>query len=419
VTQKRFLVVFAAAATLLVALDLLVYSQYRTEVRAVTGGLDDRLMALGSTTARWLATGGTDPDALLAALVHENRLEDAYVLDHGLAVTAGVRTRRGQRMNLLRVDQARLAAAEAGTTSVGDGYSIDNASVEVGYFPVARSNGAVVVLEAGAEYREPATEPRTTFLLATALSVVVAAVFGVALWLALRALERSRLAHGRAERLAAVGQMAAMVAHEVRNPLGILRGQVELARERIGPAAPPRELERFTEMLAEIGRITQLTDDFLGLARDARLEIDDVDLGALAAAIVADARIAEPEVTFALTEPAAPVIVAGDAGRLRQAIWNVVMNAAQVGGPGVTVAVGVDRADRGRARITVRDDGPGVPPELAARLFEPFVSGRTGGTGLGLAIALQVVERHAGTLVLESPAGVRGATFSIYLPVRG
>jgi two-component system OmpR family sensor kinase len=144
-----------------------------------------------------------------------------------------------------------------------------------------------------------------------------------------------------------------------------------------------------------------------------------VDLGALAAAIVADARIAEPEAHFALTEPTAPVIVAGDAGRLRQAIRNLVMNAAQVGGPGVHVTVGVAPADRGRARITVSDDGPGVPPELAARLFEPFVSGRTGGTGLGLAIALQVVERHAGTLVLDSPPGVRGATFSIYLPGRG
>ena len=413
----RSLVVFAAAAALLLALDTLIYTQYRTELSAVSGALDERLTALGTTTARWLATGGREVDPLLAALVRENRLEDAYVVDDTLHVRAGVRTPVGKSLNLLRVDQDRLSRALDGTASVGDGYSVDNARVEVGYFPVAAAGAhTVVVLEAGAEYREPATGPRTTFAIAMALGVVVAAAFGLALWLALRALERTRLAHGRAERLAAVGQMAAMVAHEVRNPLGILRGQVELARERLDATAPPREHERFAEMLAEIGRLNELTEEFLLLARDVPLDDAEVALDDVASAVVADARIAEPDATFVAA--VAPTVITGDAGKLRQAIRNLVMNAAQVGGPGVTVRVEVGAANH-RARIAVCDDGPGVAPDLANRLFEPFVTGRQGGSGLGLAIARRIAERHGGTLVLESAPGARGATFAMYLPVRG
>ncbi len=417
-TARRSLVVFAAAGTLLLALDALIYTQYRTEVRAVSGALDERLTALGSTTARWIATGGRDIDPLLAALVHENRLEDAYVIDGTLRVRAGVRTRVGAPLNLLRVDQDRLARALDGRASVGDGYSIDNASVEVGYFPVADpTTHAVVVLEAGAEYHEPATAPRTTFAIAMALGAVVAAAFGLALWLALRALERTRVAHGRAERLAAVGQMAAMVAHEVRNPLGILRGQVELARERLGPESPARERERFAEMLTEIGRLNELTEEFLLLARDVPIDHGEVALDELATAVAVDARIAEPSATF--TVVAAAIGIAGDETKLRQAIRNLVLNAAQVGGAGVSVRLEVATSTDSRVRIAVSDDGPGVAAEVAQHLFEPFVTGRHGGSGLGLAIARRIAERHGGTLVLESTPGEPGATFAMYLPQRG
>ena len=93
------------------------------------------------------------------------------------------------------------------------------------------------------------------------------------------------------------------------------------------------------------------------------------------------------------------------------------LNAAQIGGPGVHVAIEV-AAERERARLSVIDDGPGVPAEIAAQLFEPFVSARAGGTGLGLVASRRIAERHGGSLVLESRPGARGARFSLYLPLR-
>lgn len=416
--RRRVLAVLAAALGLLVAVNALIYSLYRSEVRAVTGTLDDRLTALGVTSASWLgAAGDASPlvDPLLRALVRDNRLEDAYLVDPGLRVTAGVRTPAGAPLNLLRVDEDRLARAFAGQASVGTGYSVANATVEAAYFPVHRAGASfVLALEAGAEYHAPADGLRRTYLVAVGLTALAAGVFAAGLVLALRALERARLAHGRAERLAAVGQMAAMVAHEVRNPLGILRGQIELAHERLGPAAPPREHERFVEMLAEVDRLNRLTEEFLDLSRDVALDPTELELGALAQEIAGEARIVAPGAEISATGAAT---VHADAGKLRQALLNLVLNATQIGGPGVKVEIEV-AGDGDRARISVVDDGPGVPAELAARLFEPFVTARAGGTGLGLLAARQIAERHGGTLVLESRPGARGARFSIYLPRR-
>jgi signal transduction histidine kinase len=412
--RRRVLAVLAAALGLLIAVNALIYSLYRSEVRAVTGTLDDRLTALGITSASWLASAG-DGAPLLGALVRDNRLEDAYLVDPALRVTAGVRTPAGAPLNLLRVDEDRLARAFAGQASVGTGYSVANTTVKAAYFPVHRTGAiSVLAIEAGAEYHAPAEALRRTYLVAVGLTALAALVFAAGLVLALRALERARLAHGRAERLAAVGQMAAMVAHEVRNPLGILRGQIELARERLGPSAPPREHERFAEMLAEVDRLNRLTEEFLDLSRDVALDIAELELGALAQAVASEARIVA---TSAEIVASGATTVHADAGKLRQAILNLVLNATQIGGPGVRVAIEV-AGDGDRARLSVVDDGPGVPAELAARLFEPFVTARAGGTGLGLAAARRIVERHGGTLVLESRPGARGARFSIYLPRR-
>ncbi|HET7502860.1 MAG TPA: HAMP domain-containing sensor histidine kinase [Kofleriaceae bacterium] len=409
--RRRVIGVLAAALGLLAAINALLYSLYRSEVRAVTGTLDDRLVALGVTSASWLASAG-DSDALLDVLVRENRLEDAYVVDPGLRVVAGVRTRGGEPLNLLRVDEARLTAAFEGKATVGRGYSVANATVEAAYFPF-RKGGAprVLAIEAGAEYHAPAERLWQTYVIAVSLTVLAVLVFAVGLLLALRALERARLAHGRAERLAAVGQMAAMVAHEVRNPLGILRGQIELARERLGDAAPPRERERFAEMLSEIDRLNRLTEDFLGLTRDHPLDTTETELGPLVSTVADEVRLVAPGAEIATTGSAVAQV---DPDKLRQALLNLVLNAAQIGGPGVHVTIEL-AAERARARISVIDDGPGVPAGLAATLFEPFATSRADGSGFGLAIARRIAERHGGSLVLESRPGARGARFSLYL----
>ncbi|MBV8755999.1 MAG: sensor histidine kinase [Deltaproteobacteria bacterium] len=393
--RRRALAVLAAAIALLVALNALVYSLYRSEVNTVAASLDDRLTALGGTAARFLAT--TDDPALLAVVVAQNRLEDAYIVDPMLRVVAGVRTKPGS-LNLLRVDQDRMANALAGKPSVGNGYSVANASVETAYFPMA--NGRVLALEAGEEFHQPEARLRTTYLTAVGISVLAVAVFALALLLALRALERTRLAYGRAERLAAVGQMSAMVAHEVRNPLAVLRAHLELARER-----DAAQSERYNEMLGEVERINGLTKEFMTLARDTPLVVEPIELTELAREVAANARLAIHTLEVEVSGPT--VSLDGDRAKLQQALYNLVINAGQVGAQHVRIEVAEG------PRITVSDDGPGIPADVATTLFDPFVTKRPGGSGLGLAVVRHVVERHGGTIELEPAA--RGARFSIIL----
>jgi len=383
VTARRAFTVFAGAVALLAAVNLLVYRLYRREVATVDAALTDRLTALGATAAHSYAAF-QDP-RLLETLVADNHLADAYVVDAGMQVIAGVHTRPGT-LELSRVDLPRFKVALEGQRSIGNG--------RVAYFPITRTR--VLGLEPGAGFYAAAGELRTTYITTVGLSVLAVAVFAVGLVLLLRSLERARLAYGRAERLAAVGQMAAMVAHEVRNPLGILRANVELARE-----ADPSQ--RHDDMLSEIDRINRLTDEFLALARDVPLETRSVDLGALARDIAAQAQLAAKD---ARIEASGSATVEVDRDRLRQAVYNLVLNAVQAGAHSVRIEVSADA-------VTVTDDGPGVPPELAATLFEPFVSARAGGSGLGLAIARRIAERHGGSLTLEPSE--RGARFAIRL----
>jgi signal transduction histidine kinase len=383
VTARRAFTVFAGAVALLAAVNLLVYRLYRREVLTVETALDDRLTALGATAAHSFAA--FDDPRLLETLVTDNQLQDAYVVDAGMQVIAGVRTKPGT-LNLSRVDMPRFKVALEGQRSIGNG--------SVAYFPITRAR--VLALEPGPRFYAAAGDVRTTYITTVLLSVLAVGVFAMGLVLLLRSLERARLAYGRAERLAAVGQMAAMVAHEVRNPLGILRANVELAREA-GAS------QRADDMLAEIDRINHLTDEFLALARDVPLETRSVDLGQLARDIAARAQLTAKDATI---EVAGSATVEVDRDRMTQAIYNLVLNALQVGAHTVRIEVCAEQ-------IVVSDDGPGIPAELAATLFEPFVTARPGGSGLGLAVARRVAERHGGSLTLEPSE--RGALFAIRL----
>jgi len=210
-----------------------------------------------------------------------------------------------------------------------------------------------------------------------------------------------------------MSRMAAMAAHEIRNPLGVIRGTIDLLRERSGAALGERGASDLQDVLGEVERLRRLTEDFLDVASDrpivrARLDLRDVleDAARGAEASFPPVRVRR---SFGELPP-----VEGDGGRLRQVFANLLSNAAQAQREGEIelIAAAVD----GEVRIVVHDSGPGVRPDIRPRLFEPFVSGRPGGTGLGLALSRRFVERHGGMLELVRD-GRPGATFEVRLPV--
>ena len=231
------------------------------------------------------------------------------------------------------------------------------------------------------------------------------------------ALERRAASESRLRRF------AADASHELRTPLSSIRGYAELALRHRGPV-PDDVLHALHRVESESARMSDLVDELLLLARlDAGrpLEREPVDLTRLTIEATSDARVADPSHRWQLELPDEPLTVRGDEFRLRQVLGNLLSNAAKHTPADSTITVAVEAAGPPEGvRLTVTDNGPGIPPDLVPELFERFARGdssrsRTAGsTGLGLAIVKAVVAAHHGTVSVQSHPG--RTTFTIVLP---
>jgi two-component system sensor histidine kinase HydH len=235
------------------------------------------------------------------------------------------------------------------------------------------------------------------------------------------ALAASERAAAEAEKLAAVGRLAAGIAHEVRNPLGVIRASAALAQEHFSPTDDAHRALRF--ILEEIDRLDALIAKLLAFARPTVLTLRPVRLGQLVERIaaLADERLRKHDVTLQseLGGLAAAELPA-DPDLLAQLLLGLVTNACEAIGSGGRVALRA-RRDAGALRVEVADDGPGVPRDAVDSLFEPFFTTKPSGTGLGLAMAERIAVAHGGVLALDEAAGLgaggRGACFVLRLPL--
>jgi signal transduction histidine kinase len=230
-----------------------------------------------------------------------------------------------------------------------------------------------------------------------------------ALRLALRemaeALEQGRAREIEAERLRAFRETARRVAHEMRNPLTPIR----LAVAQLSRSAAEPQREAIEVLVAESGRLEQLAREFTEFGRLPEGPAAPVDLVELLTDLARTSVPPAMHVRLAL-DPALPPLL-GHYDPLRRAFGNILRNAVEAceGQGEIELAA---RPEQDGVRLEIRDHGPGVPPELAGRLFDPYVTAKSGGTGLGLALARQTVEMHQGTIAVErTPGG--GATFVV------
>jgi two-component system OmpR family sensor kinase len=399
-----------AALALAGAMAATIYLYVQAD-QAVASMIDQRLSGAG-TAASLLVGAEPEPERLLA-LAKAESLDGAFLVDQNLQVRADTNGPTGRSADLLRVDPERVAAAFAGSSSIGRAYDVGGVTVRTGYFPV-RSAGKIVAvlgLEAGVAFSGPSHRLDRALAVSALLALLGAAALALIASRQVRVERAQQQALARAARAELLAQIAAAAAHEIRNPLGVIRGTVELMQERSGSVLTDRDRAALADVLSEVERLKQLTEDLLDLSIDRPLAIASIQLAEVLRETITAAQQAFPQTTFELRCPPLP-LTQGDAGRLRQVFLNLLQNAAQArSGARVTVS---GQAEANRVRVTVSDDGPGISPEVAARLFEPFVTARTGGTGLGLAICRKLVERHQGSLRnLEAPAG---ASFEVILP---
>ena len=230
----------------------------------------------------------------------------------------------------------------------------------------------------------------------------------------------------RTDRLALMGTLAAGLAHEVRNPLGGIRGAAQLLRRSADSDSSVRE---FTDiMIREVDRVNQLIEQLLDLSRPADLELKPLNIHE----VLEDVLLLEAQATGEKSlqikkrfDPSLPLI-RGDRGRLTQVFLNLVKNAFQAMEQGtLTIATRLETdyhiRERGTARnrliwIDLADEGGGIREEDLPQIFSPFFTTKTNGTGLGLAICYRIIKEHGGTIRVESTEG-KGSIFRVSLVV--
>ena len=223
-----------------------------------------------------------------------------------------------------------------------------------------------------------------------------------------------------AQAMASIATLTAGLAHEVRNPLNAASLQLQLLQRQVSKLADANLIDkmghRITIVSEELVRLTKLLDDFLKLARPQRLALSPVDLIALVDEVrtmYAPSAVERGIVLDSAVEHGS-VVAQGDQGMLKQVMVNLVVNALDAIDQDGKVILRCFGQGRSRVALEVQDTGPGIPEDVRASLFTPFVTTKEAGTGLGLTIVKRIIDRHGGTVTVSSPA-VGGTLFRITL----
>jgi two-component system NtrC family sensor kinase len=341
-----------------------------------TEGLPGRSLPPGTGIAGWVAQTG------LPALVDDVRLDPR--LAHGIDTVTGLNAR-----SLLAV-------------------------------PMRATSGVIGVVELLNKRAGPFSAADRTLLESLALSAAVAignAQLYTRLEASAKALAESQTRLVRAEKLAATGRMAAMLAHEINNPLQSVRTALSLAAR---PELPAADRQRcLTLALGETERITGLLQRMLEIHRPHKVERAPVDLRAIAEKVLAlaEARLHEHNIEVTRDWPASLPAVTGVADQLTQVFLNLVLNACDAMPQSGKLRLSLRQLANGDGVLAeVADTGPGIPAEALEKIFEPFFTTKSTGTGLGLAVSQDIVDRHGGRLEVESEPGL-GSVFRISLPL--
>jgi signal transduction histidine kinase len=219
----------------------------------------------------------------------------------------------------------------------------------------------------------------------------------------------------RLDRLAALGEMSAVVAHEIRNPIAGIAAGVEYLSKNTPKGSPHKE--DMAMIMGEIERVNRILEDILSIARPFQLKLSIQAMPEIMEHVLHRYQTSIEKKAIHIVRRYAPSLPGAvvDRERTEQALTNLLLNAVQAMPSGGTLGIGLD-ADDSWLIITISDTGPGISPDMQRRIFEPFFTTKAKGTGLGLAVARRVIEEHGGTIEVSSELG-KGTKFTIQVPL--
>ena len=326
----------------------------------------------------------------------------------------------GFERDLLTLDRAALTQALIGEPSYSPLYEKDRQYLRSGYAPVMDEDGGVlgaVAVEGASRAFQPLEAIRTSLVGAAFMASVLIIFIGLGYVRTVTHLNRIEENLRHTDLLASVGQVAAGVAHEIRNPLAVLRG-ASMRLQKFENLSPAQRSELLAMIDEEVGRMGTVVQNFLDLSR--RRPKEEPQLFELRPVLERSLDILRVEldrshvaVEYAWEAPAS-LVVEGDPLAMHHVFLNLALNARDVMPQGGSLKVKV-QGKRGEVRIFFEDTGPGVPKAIRSKIFEPFFTTRATGTGLGLAFVDRLVTEHGGSVTVgNGPTG--GALFEIRLP---
>jgi two-component system, NtrC family, sensor histidine kinase HydH len=232
-----------------------------------------------------------------------------------------------------------------------------------------------------------------------------------------RSLQDAEAAVRRADRLAALGQLTAGLAHELRNPMSTMRSSAEILTRSL-PADNEMARELAGYILTEVDRTNSLITRFLEFARPMTLRLEPTDLAGVIDRAVAQVAREQTNGNVPVYTNYSPDIrpVPLDGELMERVVYNLVINAVQASPPGAAVTVKTRPSD-GNVEIAVIDRGNGIDPKQIENVFNPFFTTKPNGVGLGLAIVSKIVDEHGGKMIVESQPG-EGSIFHVFLPAK-
>ncbi len=368
---------------------------------------------------------GTDRVILLHTYPGSNAFTLAFSLGYASEDLIGVHLTQGDRLAkwLLTNETALIVEQDPGVMNYLSGAERDllgklDTRVCVPMLALNRLTGIMLLSSTSPGWKLSEDDLNLLLTLLTQASIAFESA-------SLSQLQRDRMRRlYRAERLATVGQLAASVAHEIRNPLTSIRSTVQYVMRDFDDNNPKRELAQ--GIISEVDRIDRIVDGLLSLTRRTEFTPSKISLSQLIgqSLLLIRTRAQEQNIEIRWVEPPQEIYVMADAAQFRQLVLNLVMNAMQAmpNGGRLKIDLNIGSQDVGQPRerdwavISLTDTGCGIPPEALDRVFDPFFTTKPGGTGLGLSTCYAITKQHNGDLEISSQEN-KGTTVNIRLPL--
>jgi signal transduction histidine kinase len=355
----------------------------------------------------------------LQQIKDNNHLEAVTLFDkeETILVSTSSLLEYGAQDPALTLDREAVALAASGVPSASYLYSVDGYYLKSGYAPITDDQGEVLAIlgvEASAGHFRVLGNFKKTMLIIGGASLFFLMAVGLLFLKLSYSLAQAEIAVLRADALASLGRMAAHMAHEIRNPLSIIRGAVE--RLRASPAVQEADRELLGFLPEEVDRLDEIVSRYLDFARVEPPKLVAEDLAILVKETVAMAQreLADKGVNVVISSPPHLPPIRLDATRIKQALLNLLLNAVQAMPRGGEIHIGLSQLKK-QVRLDLRDTGEGIPQSHLAKIFEPFYTTKEKGSGLGLAMVAKIVADHRGKIRVRSQP--QGTTFSLFLPI--